>query len=102
METTTKTAKSYSIGLKSHGTTMRIVAMRRPDNTAMTFVTATDADKKTTRGMTEQHADWDTAKAAVVAMATKAQKLGWEKGSVGFRPRPDAFATLPVPPKAKR
>jgi hypothetical protein len=103
MEPTQKVAKSASISLKAHGSTMRLAAQRRADGTAVTFVATTDADKKTVRGMTETHADMETAKATLAGLATKAEKLGWVRGSVGgFRAKPDAFSTLPAAPKAKK
>src|SRR5262245_64117543 len=102
--TTTKAKsapKTMAITLTANGTTMRIRARRRRDGTAETFVTTTDAAKKTERGMTETHPTFDAAKASIAASATKAEKLGWTRKVAGrtFVAKPDAFATLPAPPK---
>lgn len=99
METTKKVGKSASIGLKAQGSRMRIVARCRPDGSAITLVATTDAEKKTVRGMTEQHATFADAKAALATLAAKAQKLGWERGTAGYRAKPDAFTTMPAAPK---
>ena len=102
MNTPETAPKTASITLKASGATMRIVALRRRDGTAVTFVATTDADKKTSRGMTEQHPDMATATTALAALAAKAQKLGWEKRSFGFKAKPDAFSALPAAPKARK
>jgi hypothetical protein len=103
-ETTAQTAKAPKtamITLTANGTVMRIRARRKSDGTAETFVTMTDAAKKTERGMTETHPTFDAATAAIAASATKAEKLGWIRRVRGphFVAKPDAFATLPTPPK---
>ncbi len=96
-----KQPKSATVTLKAHGATMVLRAHRRSDGSAETFVTTRDADKKTVRGMTTQHPTFEAAREALEALATKAQKLGWEKTvGRGFAPKPDAFSTLPAPPKA--
>lgn len=106
--TTTKTAskgqpiaKTATISLTANGTTLRIRARCKSDGTAETFVTTTDAAKKTERGMTERHASFDAAKTAIAASAAKAEKLGWSRRSMGrgLVTRPDAFTALPAPPK---
>jgi hypothetical protein len=102
---TTKTAttpKTATITLRAGGTTMRLLAQRRPDETAVTYVTTVDPDKKTTRGMTETHPTFDAARAALAGLAAKAEKLGWSRAVAGrgFVARPDAFTTLPAAPKA--
>ncbi len=109
METTATTGKpkpqpvpkTATITLRASGVTMRMHASRRSDGTAVTFVTTTDANKKTERGMTEKHPTFDAAKSAIAACAAKAEKLGWTRSTMGrgFAPKPDAFTTLPAPPK---
>jgi hypothetical protein len=96
-----KTPKTMAITLTANGTTMRIRARRKRDGTAETFVTTTDAAKKTERGMTETHPSFEAATASIAASATKAEKLGWTRKVVGrvFVAKPDAFSTLPAPPK---
>ena len=93
--------KTASITLMSAGTRLTLLAVRRGDG-AETFVTTTDAAKKSTRGMTEQHADFATAKAAIATQAHAAEKLGWTRrlAGRGFVAKPDAFSTLPAAPKA--
>lgn len=99
---TAKLPKTTAITLKANGTTLTLLARRLPDGTAETFVTTTDPDKKTTRGMTEKHATFEAAKVAIAASASKAEKLGWVRRAAGrgFVAKPDAFATLPTVPKA--
>ncbi len=99
-----KEPKSATVTLKAHGATMVLRAHRKSDQTAETFVTTRDADKKTVRGMTTQHPTFEAAREALEALATKAQKLGWERSAQGrgFAPKPDAFSTLPAPPKAAK
>ena len=95
--------KSATITLRASGSTMRLFALRKGDDTATTFVTTTeDATKKTQRGMTEQHPSFEAARAAIVALAEKAPKQGWTRPTVGraFVPKPDAFSQLPAAPKA--
>jgi hypothetical protein len=92
--------KTASITLTSAGTRLTLLAVRRGEG-AETFVTTTDAAKKTTRGMTEKHADFATAKAAIATQAQAAAKLGWVRRAAGrgFVARADAFTTLPAAPK---
>src|SRR4029078_12917906 len=100
--TTEKTApKTASITLRANGSTMRLLATRKPDETAVTLVTITDAEKRTTRGMTEPHASMAVATTAIATLATKAEKLGWTRALAGrgFVAKPDAFTTLPAAPK---
>jgi hypothetical protein len=54
--------------------------------------------------LTEQHTDFDAAKAAIAASAKKAEKLGWIRKIAGrhFVAKPDAFSTLPAAPKGKK
>ncbi len=69
------TSKTAMITLTANGVTMRIRARRKRDDTAKTFVTTTDAAKKTERGMTETHPTFEAAKASMAASAAKAEKL---------------------------
>jgi hypothetical protein len=109
-KTTTETAvaakvqKSATITLNANGWTMAIVAERKPDDSARTYVITTDPEKKSERGMTEQHATFEAAKDAIAVLATKAAKQGWVRRAArpGFLPKPDAFTSLPAAPKAKK
>ena len=96
-----KLAKTTTITLTANGTTLTLVAERKADETARTYVLTTDADKKTARGMTATHSNFDEARAAIVIRATQAEKLGWVRRAAGrgFVAKPDAFATLPSAPK---
>jgi hypothetical protein len=95
--------KTARITLAAGGTRLTLMAVRKKDGTATTFATTTDtATKKTTRGMTEKHANFDAAKGAIAAQAAKAEKIGWQRKerSGGFVAKPDAFIALPTPPAA--
>ena len=97
-----KTPKTMAITLTdTEGRTLRIRARRKADGTAETFVTVTDAAKKTERGMTETHPTFDAAKASIAARAAEAEKAGWTRKVMGraFVAKPDAFSTLPLPSK---
>ena len=91
------TQKTATITLAANGTTLTLVAQRLADGTASSYVTTTDAAKKTQRGMTEKHATFEAAREALAVHATQAEKLGWVRRlrGRGFIARPDAFATLP-------
>ena len=96
-----KLAKTATITLRAtDGSVMYIVAERKSDG-ARTYVTTTDANKKTARGMTETHANFDAARAAIAASAGKAEKLGWTRkvAGRGFVVKSDAFSALPAAPK---
>ena len=83
--------------------TLYLLAERKGDG-ATTTVTTT-IDKKSTRGMTEQHASFEDAKKHIAALADKAEKkLGWKRKTAwrGFIAKPDAFSELPAPPKGKK
>lgn len=99
-----KLPKTATITLNANGATMAIVAERKGDGTAKSYVITTDADKKSTRGMTETHATFEAAKAATEKTAAKAEKLGWKRRAPrpGFVSRPDAFTSLPTPPAAAK
>lgn len=96
--------KTATITLTALGTTLTLRAHRLGDASAETFVTTTDAAKKTERGMTEKHPNFESARAAIAMRATQAEKLGWVRrvAGRGFVAKPDAFAALPTPPKAKK
>jgi hypothetical protein len=98
------TPKSATITLTAaDGSVMAIVAERKGDG-AKSYVLTTGADKKTSRGMTEEHATFDAAKAATEKLAKSATKLGWQRKVTrkGFVAKPDAFSSLPAAPKAKK
>ena len=103
-----KLPKTATITLTSNGVTLTLRAHRLRVG-AETFVTTTDTNKVTTRGMTESHPSFEVAKAAIAASAEKATKLGWvrKEAGRGFVAMPDAFSELPkapkaAPPKAKK
>ena len=97
-----KLAKTATITLRAADGLMQIVAERKADNSAKTYVLTTDADKKTERGMTANHPTFEAAKAATEKMAAKAVKLGWQRREArrAFVAAPDAFSDIPAPPKA--
>lgn len=100
--TTPKLAKSATITLTANGSMMQIVAERKADDTARTYVITTDAAKKSERGMTETHATFEAAKTANEKTAKAAVKLGWTRKEArrGFVVKPDAFTALPAPAPA--
>jgi hypothetical protein len=102
-EPTPKAQKTASIGLTAGKTRLTLLAVRRADGTATTTVSTREKDAKhSVRGMTERHANMDAAKAAIVVLATQAEKLGWLRPERrAFATKPDAFATLPAAPKGK-
>lgn len=96
----TKTQKSATVTLHAtDGSTMYIIAERKQD-VARTYVITTDTAKKSSRGLTETHADFETAKAHLQTLAATAAPLGWKRKTAGrgFVAKPDAFATLPAAP----
>ena len=95
--------KSQTITLTAPGGVLQLIAERRADDSARSYVITTDtATKKSARGMTEMHASFEAAKAAIAAAAAQATKLGWSRRLAGrkFVARPDAFSTIPAAPKA--
>src|SRR5438445_11240272 len=98
----TSEAKTATITLTANGTRLTLLARRLRDGSAETFVTTTDAAKKTERGMTEKHATFEAAKAAIATLAADAEKRGWLRrvAGRGFVAKPDAFTALPAAPKA--
>ena len=84
---TTTAPKTAVITLHSGNSTMTLLATRKADGSAVT----------------EQHADMTTAKAHLVALAKKAETLGWQRAQgAGLKAKPDAFSKLPAPPAAVR
>jgi hypothetical protein len=83
---------------------LTILAMRKADDTATVFVTTTNlSTKKTARGMTKKFDTFALAVAAVHELVHDAVTKGWKRRerSGGFKPRPDAFTTIPTPPASK-
>jgi hypothetical protein len=100
--TNTTDPKSATVTLRANGHLLRLIALRKGDK-AVSYVAMIDgATKKMQRGMTEQHPNFDAAKAAIAALAEKAVKQGWNRPAPGraFSARPDAFNSLPAAPKA--
>lgn len=99
-----KAQQTATITLHGHGATMQIVAERKADESARTYVITTDASKKSLRGLTEQHPNFEAAKTHTEKMAMKAEKLGWARrvATRGFVAKPDAFTALPAAPKAAK
>jgi hypothetical protein len=91
-----KAPKTSHITLTSTGAKLILLAQARPDGTGTTYAATTDlTTKKTTRGMTKNHATFDAAKAEISRMAVAAEKLGWARPErEGFSAKPDAFNTL--------
>lgn len=103
-ESKTKLPKSASITLTAPGATMSIVAERQGDGAKTYVLTADENGKNTKRGVSSTHESFEAAKAATEKMAKTAEKLGWvrKQKRQGFVARPDAFTTIPAPPKAKK
>jgi hypothetical protein len=102
---TPKVPQTATITLLGNGATMQIVAERKADESARTYVITTDtATKKSVRGMTTPHVNMEAAKKATEKLAAQASKLGWvrREGRRGFVAKADAFSTLPTAPKAKK
>lgn len=97
----TKAVKSARVTLIANTTTMQLNAKARKDGSAETFVTTIEDGKKPVRGMTQKHASMEVARTVLEAHAKKAESLGWKRKAVGagFKAQPDAFSTLPAPPK---
>ena len=103
MEKQQNSPKSAVITLHAAGSTLTFLAVLKPDGSAITTVTTRDADKKSSRGMSERHADMTAAKAHLTTLAKQAEKLGWQKRTgAGIAARPDAFSTLPAAPKVAK
>jgi hypothetical protein len=80
------------------------MAQRKADGTGTVFVTTTDTKtKKSQRGMSSRFETFSEACEHVKVLAQDAMKKGWQRAerSGGFKARPDAFTTLPMPPSTK-
>jgi hypothetical protein len=99
-----KVSKSYGVSLSdAAGSQLRIVAVRKADGSATSFVTHVERDKEgkvksSQKGGTTTHANMDEAKAHVDSVAKKATQGGWtaRKSSVA-RSKPDAFSLKELP-----
>lgn len=91
------TTKSASITLKANGSMLSLLATLRKDGMVVTSVTTRDADKKVARGMSELHQTMEAAKVHLLALAEKAERLGWSRSVRTVAARPDAFSKLPAP-----
>jgi hypothetical protein len=97
--------KTASVTLTgADGTSLYLLAERKPDGAVTTVNTITPGTKGMSRGMTERHASFEDAKKHLGTMADKAVKLGWQRKATykGFTAKPDAFSQLPAPPKGKK
>jgi hypothetical protein len=98
-----KAPRSFSTTLHgADGATLRIMALKRADGSAITFAVHTVKDgkkRKNTRGATEQHPSLDKAKVAMEKLAATALKAGWVKKerAGGFARKPDAFTSSSLP-----
>ncbi len=102
MTTANAEQKTATITLRAGDNTMRLVATRRSDGSAITFVTtAKDGSKETMRGMTQQHPTFTEAKTGLNALASDAEGKGWTRKTTGrgFVAKPDAFTALPDAPE---
>ena len=98
-----KPAKRSSVTLTAGDMKLTVLAQRKSGDRGETVVITTDAKGKTSRGMTTKHGTFDEAVATVNKVVAEAQRKGWARSlrAGGFKPRPDAFATLPTPPSSK-
>jgi hypothetical protein len=85
-------------------TKLTILARRTRGNGGETSVTIKDGKKKPVRGMTTRYDTFQLAVAALDKLVQDALHKGWHKTerAGGFKPRPDAFAAIPVAPKGTR
>jgi hypothetical protein len=97
------TPKSATVTLRANGSILRLLALRRGEK-AVTFALITNGDKKTERGMTTEHPNFDAAVVAIAKLADEATKRGWSRSIPGraFVAKPDAFAAIPAAPKAAK
>ena len=94
---------SLTAGEGAKAQRLTVLAQRRPNGSATVVVTVLDVkSKKNSRGMTQNFDTFDAAVAALTTLVQDAQKKGWKKSerAGGFKPRADAFSTMPVAPKA--
>jgi hypothetical protein len=98
--------KSVSLTAGEGAKLMRltILARRTRGDGGEVVVTTTDAKKKTTRGMTQKFATFDAAVASIDKHVKDAQAKGWKRSerAGGFKPRPDAFTSIPAAPKGAK
>jgi hypothetical protein len=97
--------KTASVTLTgADGSSLYLLAERKPDGAVTTVNTITPGTKGMTRGMTEKHATFEDAKKHLSVLADKAMKLGWKRKATyrGFVAKPDAFSELPTAPKSKK
>lgn len=99
MEKAATEAKSATVTLHSGASTLVLLAVKRGDGSATTTVTTRTGDKKSERGMTEQHTSMTEAKAHLATLAERAVKLGWQRRQGALQAKPDSFNQLPRPPK---
>jgi hypothetical protein len=103
-----KAPRSYSTLLHgADGATLRIMALRRSDGSAITFAVHGVKDgkkRKNTRGASETHPSLDRAKVAMEKLAATAVKAGWVKKerAGGFARKPDAFTATSLPAPGKK
>lgn len=90
------------------GARLEVRLERRKDGwrTLARHVVGSGKARKVARGVTEQHADEASAKAAQAKVVAAAEKSGWKRREArggGFVGKPDAFtlATLPKPASKK-
>lgn len=101
---TEKVSKSYGVSLTDGaGSQLRIVAVRKSDGSAQSFVTHVERDKEgkvksSTKGGTTPHASMDEARTHVDKVAKQATQGGWtaRKSSIA-RSKPDAFSLKELP-----
>ncbi len=100
MKRTTKPAQQQTsvITLRANGSTLALQATKKGEG-AVTSVITRDAEKKATRGMTEQHPSMEAARAHLVKLSEQAIKLGWARRREAVV-KPDAFSKLPAAPRA--
>jgi hypothetical protein len=100
-----KVQKRLSTSLTAGGSKLIILAQQKANNTATVHVTITDLKtKKAQRGMTRRFDSFASAVEALRDVERDAQKKGWTRTerSGGFKARPDAFTSIPTPPKGKK
>jgi hypothetical protein len=92
--------KTTTITLKSGDAVLQIVAERKADDSAKSYVITIDDKKESQRGMSQNHPSFEAAKKFIAEQARKAEGLGWQRKVTtrGFTPKPDAFSSLPAAP----
>jgi hypothetical protein len=99
--TENKAPKSYAVRLHAEGALLLVRAYRHGGG-FRTEVHHTASGKKRERGLSQGHATFEAAKAAVSATVEKAKKAGWKQKERGLnlKRKDDLFSILPPPPKA--